>query len=248
MTVSTRRVADALLVEDLFDEPAGLFDDEGPSVYSQIEQQDLTGNSRSKTQIIEPSRPTKPALQEHATKDPAGKTKKTKQKKEHQVQNTVFDQAMERLKSKRRRTEISDQDASDRVQNLLQNMRDAYDTDVEHLRHGQPAVAKLQLIETVVREVSKPVLNPHFMADGFLEACALWLQPQVEGHLANFTIRRQLLALLSKAHITPERMTGIGLGERLVQMWNHPEETEANRKLIRKIVMMVANPLLSRQK
>lgn len=89
-----------------------------------------------------------------------------------------------------------------RVESLLTQMRRAYEQDMEKLTNGQPATSKLALLDTVISEVSKPVMTVKFIRGGFLSILEGWLAPLPDRSLPNLTLRSKLLTLLVRLHVS----------------------------------------------
>eukprot|EP01056_Protomagalhaensia_sp_Gyna25_P001419 Protomagalhaensia_sp_Gyna_25__1418@NODE_1716_length_1591_cov_68_583763_g1406_i0_p1_GENE_NODE_1716_length_1591_cov_68_583763_g1406_i0NODE_1716_length_1591_cov_68_583763_g1406_i0_p1_ORF_typecomplete_len338_score52_57UPF0561/PF10573_9/1e02UPF0561/PF10573_9/5_2_NODE_1716_length_1591_cov_68_583763_g1406_i05191532 len=174
------------------------------------------------------------------TKNKKGGKKSDREGKEQ----SEFDRIMESAKMKRKKKHITQEEAANRAQSFLSRMRDAADQDELNLASGLPAVAKLAILDEVCIEIVKPAWTAWYLQEGLLSIIERWLTPLPDGGLPNLTLRTKLLATLTKIHCSADYMANTTLGERLLELWRSPEESEENRQSIRKIVNMLIKPIL----
>eukprot|EP00920_Eleutheroschizon_duboscqi_P036106 GHVT01087328.1.p1 GENE.GHVT01087328.1~~GHVT01087328.1.p1 ORF type:complete len:516 (+),score=158.85 GHVT01087328.1:339-1886(+) len=152
-----------------------------------------------------------------------------------------------RLKRKRRRRKMTDGECQAHCNLVLEQMTDAAKRDEEALKVSQPAVCRLQLLESICGELVKPKWRQWFVAEGCCQAIASWLAPlgaKDYGLLPNATIRSRLLLTLQQLPIAPHDLQNNDLGKVLVLLWQHPEETEENRVIIRSLIQKWMRPML----
>eukprot|EP01069_Polyplicarium_translucidae_P007415 Polyplicarium_translucidae@DN3104_c0_g1_i2.p1 len=140
--------------------------------------------------------------------------------------------------------EITPEEAMGRARDVIRKMVEAAEADERSVLSGRVAVAKLELIDHVVAEVSKPKWMLWYLQEGVCEALGRWLRPLADGSLPSLTIRSKVLELLTKLPVAAEHLQRNDLGRRVVALWKSSAESEENRQLIRIFVHSVLRPVL----
>ncbi|OEH76410.1 transcription factor related protein [Cyclospora cayetanensis] len=144
---------------------------------------------------------------------------------------TSFEGALDRLRQRRkRRPKPLDSDLQLFCNQMLQKMSEASQQDERSLEAGEPATAKLQMLDSVCTELVKVLAG--------------WLAPFRDDTLPNFSLRRRLLEVLGHLPITAQDLASNDLGKVLVLLWQHDDETESNRQLIRGLIQKWMRPVL----
>merc|ERR1739838_276366 len=157
-----------------------------------------------------------------------------------------YDQRVEDMKQRRKRKYegIAPGEAENRAENIINEMIAAADADQQAWEDRRPGTAKLQLMDRVCGEITKPRLESYFMQMNVLTVFERYLSVLPDRSLPNNKIRQDLLDVLLKLKINADDLQGTELGHKLVDLWKHPEENENNKKKIQKIIQNVLRPLL----
>lgn len=100
------------------------------------------------------------------------------------------------------------------------------------------------MLDSVCTELVKPKWRHWFVSEGCCQVLAGWLAPFRDDTLPNFSLRRKLLEVLGQLPITAQDLANNDLGKVLVLLWQHDDETESNRQLIRGLIQKWMRPVL----
>lgn len=145
---------------------------------------------------------------------------------------------------RKRRARPLDSDLQLFCNQMLQKMSEAAQQDERSMELGEPATAKLQMLDSVCSELVKPKWRHWFVAEGCCQVIAGWLAPFKDDSLPNFSLRRRLLEVLGQLPISAQDLVSNDLGKVLVVLWQHEDETESNRQLIRGLIQRWMRPVL----
>ena len=166
-------------------------------------------------------------------------------KKPRKRERSTFDDVLDQVKKKRRKNApIGEEEAQRRVQEVIDAMREAKLADDEAKSQGQPRTHKVAMLERVCTEVSKPRWQAWFLHEGLCQVLADWLEVQEDKSLPSLHMRSRLISVIQKLPLNADILQGTTLGHALVDLYFHPEETEANKKVLRDIVNHIVRPLL----
>ncbi|KAF4685776.1 Transcription factor iws1 [Perkinsus olseni] len=147
-------------------------------------------------------------------------------------ESKLLQPALDRLKKRRKRKEMDSGEKFERMEALVNSMYDASAADRDALTNGQPALAKLQMIEKVRGILVKQAWQEPFIEAGGLSAMADWLAlVGAKAALPNYNVRRTLLDLLNNQllpHITLDVLKTSRVGWAVKDMYYHKDETTEN--------------------
>ncbi|EAN31585.1 TFIIS helical bundle-like domain protein [Theileria parva strain Muguga] len=157
---------------------------------------------------------------------------------------TYFDEVIKRVKDrKRHNVKLSDEECQLHCRQLVEKMISAASEDVESLKNGKPGLAKLKMLNSL-SDINKPSWRQWCISEGVAVALASWLAPLSDGSLPNLTVRTKVLEIALQLPFQPSDLRDNDLGRVIVSLWNHPDETDSNRTLIRSIVQKWTRPML----
>jgi transcription factor SPN1 len=116
--------------------------------------------------------------------------------KKRQAQKDI-DDILQRMKPLRQKRDLqSEVEIDDMIQQISTQMRDAAYHDQEFNKQGQPAIAKLKLLPSVMIHLSKVHWHPQLLEQNILECVKFWLEPLSDGSLPSLDIQQQLLDVM----------------------------------------------------
>ncbi len=123
------------------------------------------------------------------------------------------------------------------MEDLIQDMINAYDADAEALEKGRPALAKLRLLTRVEEQTSKQSLQDSFIDAGGLGAIREWLRLLPDNSLPNLTLRTSLLLIVKKLlpSVTIENLKDSKIGFAIRDIIFHEDEIVSNRRVANEI-------------
>lgn len=112
-----------------------------------------------------------------------------------------FKEALQVLKPKRsKKREDEDSTRWDGLaMTLKDDMMSAAMTDTEFRRNGQPSVAKLMQLQSIMEKLGRTDLQDVFLDNGILVAIHAWMEPSdVDGTLPPLDVQKSMLGVLEK--------------------------------------------------
>lgn len=148
---------------------------------------------------------------------------------------------------KRKRAKEMGTDEKDKVvQNLLQRMSDAYEEDKASAEAGEPSLAKITLLPLVSRVFKQRALRQTLLDFDALDLVTKWLSPTADGTKASLAVRRGLLEACQEMPALPEHLKRSGLGRAVMRCARDKGETEANRRLAKRLVEAWSRPVVGK--
>lgn len=173
---------------------------------------------------------------------------KENRRRKRQRQNEEEDAAQKGNKKTRKKAQITEEDAINRVRTFIDQAEKAARDDIASVEAGKPALEKLQLIDTLVQEVLMPKWSLWYLREGICSTLGKWLSILPGNTLPNTTVRSQVLQVLEKLPLLIGHLQeDCCLGPALVALWKHKDETEENRDKICAIIDKLLRPLLAQQ-
>jgi transcription factor SPN1 len=123
------------------------------------------------------------------------------------------------------------------MEDLIQDMINAYEADQGSIERGEPGLAKLKLLARVEELTSKQSQQDSFIDAGGLGAIREWLRLLPDNSLPNLTLRASLLNILRKLlpSITLENLKDSRIGMAVRDLIFHEEEIASNKRLANEI-------------
>ena len=123
------------------------------------------------------------------------------------------------------------------MEDLIQEMINAFDADAEALEGGRPALAKLRLLPKVEEQTAKQAMQDSFIDAGGLGAIREWLRLLSDNSLPNLTLRTSLLNIVKKLlpSITVENLKDSKIGFAIRDIIFHVDEIVGNRRVANEI-------------
>ncbi|KAF4677861.1 Transcription factor iws1 [Perkinsus chesapeaki] len=147
-------------------------------------------------------------------------------------ESKLLQPALDRLKKRRKKKELDSGEKFERMEALVNSMYDASAADRDSIANGQPALAKLQMMEKVRGILVKQAWQEPFIEAGGLSAIADWLAlVGTKAALPNFNVRKTILDLLNNQllpHITLDALKTSRVGWAVKDMYYHKDETTEN--------------------
>jgi hypothetical protein len=156
----------------------------------------------------------------------------------------ALDEAMERLKKPKNKTNLSEEQLQDQARNFVTKMNRAYTSDQRAKRDGRPALNKIKMLKEVVSVLSKSGMRERFLQNQVCAVVVSWLEVGKDGVLPTLAIRSKMFHIMNKmtpkGKVDPEDMRRYLHSSRIGSIFNfysqHPEETKDNKILLKKIL------------
>ena len=154
-----------------------------------------------------------------------------------------FDTMLNGMKNRRQTKSAYDEDdTKEMCKRFLARMDKAARLDEESMEAERPAVFKIKMLEEVQAQVGKKEVADRLIDHGLLKVVNRWLRPDP---LPNIRLRTTLYKILDALPVTETDLeTSGGLGRTVMQLWQHPDETGDNRKLLGLLIEKWMRPLL----
>ncbi len=123
----------------------------------------------------------------------------------------------------------------DDCDNLLLEMRQAYESDMIHNKQGRPGFAKLSIIDKVLKKLKHPEFANIFLDANGLEIIDAFLSMLPDGSWPLSNVREKILQAIYKLPISVDHLKASKLGKTLSLLEASRKEFEANKKLIQQI-------------
>ncbi|KXS13878.1 hypothetical protein M427DRAFT_156317 [Gonapodya prolifera JEL478] len=107
---------------------------------------------------------------------------------------------------------------------LSEEMRRAAERDRGFIEQGQPALAKVKMVNAVKNHLSKHYLQDAFFDNGVLHAMREWLEPAKDGSLPPLLVQSAMLDVLEQLSLTKEMIRDSRIG-RIVNFLGTSEKT-----------------------
>eukprot|EP01135_Chromosphaera_perkinsii_P009974 Nk52_evm9s1992 gene=Nk52_evmTU9s1992 len=157
-----------------------------------------------------------------------------------------FDKMLKRRQamSRRRKSDKLDlDDMDDLISELIDKMSEAASLDRIANEAGKPAFSKLKMLKNVAKQLRKKDLQANFLDQGVLAAIREWLEPLPDGALTHISIRTAMLEILFSMPIDKQMLKDSGVGRMVMLLYKHPKETDANKKLTKRIIDQWSRPI-----
>ena len=123
------------------------------------------------------------------------------------------------------------------MEELVQEMISACESDVVSMERSEPGLAKLRLLPKVEEQTSKQSLQDSFIDAGGLGAIREWLRLLPDNSLPNLTLRSSMLQIVQK--LTPsatiESLKESRIGHAIRDVIFHSEEVSSNKRIANEI-------------
>ncbi|UKK02532.1 hypothetical protein MACK_002625 [Theileria orientalis] len=170
--------------------------------------------------------------------------KPTVKKTKKNTGKEYFDGLLKNIKDRKRHSlKLTDEECRSLCRGLAERMMIAYREDLESIKNGKPGLAKLKMLNSL-SDINKPSWRQWCITEGVATALASWLDNLPDGSLPNLTVRTKILEIALQLPLQPSDLRETGLGRKIVSLWNHPDECDSNRTIIRAIVQKWTRPML----
>ncbi|RHZ88168.1 hypothetical protein Glove_26g122 [Diversispora epigaea] len=141
-----------------------------------------------------------------------------------------FDEIMPKKKGKSKAKGIDlDKYYDQAAEKLYQQMVEYADYDYNTCQDQKPTTKKLDNLQYVVDELSKPFMLEALMESNILDAIRYWLEPLPDRSLPNITIVEQLMGVLNKFPIITDHLLSSKVG-RIVYFYDQSPRISDNIK------------------
>lgn len=143
---------------------------------------------------------------------------------------------------------LTDEQKRQMVRKILGDMFAAAAADIRDRAMGKPAVAKLRLLPEVQAAVSNNQLHEFLLegtmlgadstegSDTILKAFHEWLRPLPGTNLPALHLRENILQMIDRLNVSIDHLKSSNLGPILYALMSHPDETEKNKALLKKMI------------
>ncbi|KAG0300834.1 Transcription factor iws1 [Dissophora globulifera] len=126
---------------------------------------------------------------------------------------------------RRKKDDDEDLDGMDEVAaRFVEKMHQAAHGDIDSKLKGEPALAKVRMLESVKRQLNKSQLHDTFLDGGILEAMRIWLEPLQDSSLPSLDIIQDFLVLLDILPLQKDNLISSGVG-RVVYFYTKVDES-----------------------
>lgn len=131
------------------------------------------------------------------------------------------------------------------IHKITEQMNQAWEKDIQAIKHNRPAQHKLCLLPSIVQLLSKHEYEQSIFNSNLLDAIRRWIQPDSKSNLPSLTIRTQLLTSLTRftQNIPLSVLQHTRLGRLVMFMIKHPNETDHNKKLCQELIIRWSQPI-----
>lgn len=146
-------------------------------------------------------------------------------------------------KRKRRNYEIIN-DNDDIIADIINQMRDAVESDIEANKNKVAATKKLKLLPFVMNQLRKVDLRDAFLDSDVLSVITDWLTPLPDKSLPHLNIRENLLKILIDFNLYDvDRIKGSGIGKAIMYLYKHPKESRENKQRAKQLISCWSRPI-----
>ena len=184
------------------------------------------------------------------TDDPDDENQKSKTKKKNKIykeknatqtrEETDIDRALKKAtSSKKKNVKFTPEQIQEFSRRVVTEMRDAARLDKESYRNGKLAIAKISTLNKILPHLRNRNLHLRMLEeDHILDAIGEWIKPLDDNSLPSYNIRHELLKILTDLpcddrHLTANRTD---IGKIVKKLSEHPDETEDNKIILRKLI------------
>jgi hypothetical protein len=150
----------------------------------------------------------------------------------------AFDAAMQAARKPKQTTDKSDSQINNEIEAFLGLMRKAAGRDRGNVAKERPALEKLSMLNEVKVRLQKKKLEDKFLDSGVLGVIDEWISPYDSNFsLPTLQVRTTMIRLIDGLRsVKLQNLKACNIGKTLKMLSLHKQETEQNKKMIRKII------------
>jgi transcription factor SPN1 len=149
-----------------------------------------------------------------------------------------IEEGYERKTKKGRKKGKEEEVDEEQVENLLNDMENAYEEDIISFKNKQPALNKLKLLPKVEDRLKRAGFQKAFIDSrtNGLEIISRWLKKLPNGVAPSLQLKRRLVDIIFQLPVTDEHLKSSEIGKVIYGMRNDPTEDPELKKTLKDIV------------
>ena len=157
----------------------------------------------------------------------------------------VVTQVLRDIKGKRVE-KLSEEQKQSLAQDLLYKMDKAAKEDEVSFLNRQPAVAKINMLETVRRILLIRELQHTLLEFDLLSVLKIWIEPKDSRELASLTVRSAVYDMLLRLPCQADHLKRSGIGKTVVALRKHRSEIPEHKAILKSIMEKWCRPIFSK--
>lgn len=146
---------------------------------------------------------------------------------------------------------MSESDKERFVEKLQRKMAEAVELDDELFRQQQPAIHKMQLLESVQIALSMKPMHQTFLEKDILGTLRDWIEPRDASTLPALSVRTAIYEILLQLPCQPDQLKRTSgnrppIGAIIVMLRKHKMETAENKRILKDIMDKWSRPIFSK--
>lgn len=158
-----------------------------------------------------------------------------------QSEKSEQDHIAEMLSKKKKRINRGNEDDCDEetenmIDKLIQSMNDAATEDIEANKRGLPALAKLKLLDKVIKFLKVSKHHELFLVMNGCVVLGNWLKQLPDGSFPSNPLRARLLEVIQDLPVSVDNLTNSNLGKSIMAINKNPNENSQIKKLAKTLI------------
>lgn len=152
-------------------------------------------------------------------------------------QQEMFELLMKKKKRpSNRRYEIDEEEDENMIDQLLDSMNKAAESDIQANRESAPALNKLKMLDKVLKFLKVSKHHELFLGMNGCVVLGRWLSQLPDGSFPSTPLRSGLLQALQDLPISVENLQSSNLGKSVMAIFSNSNETQTIKKLAKNLI------------